>query len=385
MSLTAVTATVVDSDGQVWFGGSWKLEFIPNPSNPNLQQYLVDGVSNLNPLVITQTGTMDSGGGLSFTCYDNTSITPIGSSWKLTVCPLSSAQCGIYNFSTAGALINISAPLTFLLPPPRFLGVYPNFGYSDVEVTPSNKPGSTYYNVTIQAQKYYNSNTNTWAIVGTGPTGPTGPPGPSHTATIITAPNVDLNAFTTEGTFYLVQGSGADTPPDVTNSLMAILEVFSYQNVPPLQHPYILQRYQSSQDTELTTGGWNLIGRFYQRWYWWNGGAMVWSDWFEFFPSRYIFDTGEDLNLYIEPGNYYFVQGTGANTPGNMTNSNMAVLEVFAYSNAQSIQHPYILQRFQSSQDAINVSGRYYQRWYSWNGIAMFWTPWFYYLPAGSV
>lgn len=275
MAFTIVTATVVDSDGQSWFRGSWKLEFVPNSDNPNLSKYVVDGTTPLNPSVITQSGTMDSSGAFAITLYDNTSITPVGSSWKLTVCPLASSACGFYSFAAAGALLNISSALTFLLPPPRFLGVYPNYGYRDGEVTPSNKPGSTYYNVTQQVQKYYNDQTQTWAIVGTGPAGQPGPPG--NPSTIVTTPGLDLNTFTTQGIYYLVQGSGANTPSNMLNSDMSVLEVFAYSGA--LQAPYILQRLYSSQDTSTAPG------RFYLRWNWLQVSSNVWSPWFYFLPS----------------------------------------------------------------------------------------------------
>lgn len=165
MALTTVHAIMTDSDGVAWVRGSWKAEFIPNPDMPNLALYRVDGVSLLDPLQLSKQGFMDGTGFFSVSLYDSTSITPIGSSWKLTICPLSSAACGFYNLATVGPDLDISGALTFLMPPPRFYGVYPNYGYSDVEVIPSNKPGSTYYNVVLQAQKYYNDQTGLWKPV----------------------------------------------------------------------------------------------------------------------------------------------------------------------------------------------------------------------------
>lgn len=285
MSMTTVSATVVDSDGQAWFRGSWKLEFIPNPSNPVVTQYLVDGTSPLNPNVIRQTGNMDNSGHFSISLYDNTSITPIGSTWKLTICPLSSATCGFYTFSASGPSIDISSALTFLLPAPRFLGVYPNYGYTDGEVIITNKPGSTYYNVTIQAQKYYNDVSQTWAIVGTGPAGApgaSGPPGaPSATPpVIITATGTDLNTLTASGVYYIEQGTGPNTPSNASNTDMCILEVFAH-TTPTFQAPYILQRLWCSEDTFVGA----TPGRFYIRWYWWNGSANIWSSWFYYLPA----------------------------------------------------------------------------------------------------
>lgn len=282
MAMTTVSATVVDSDGQAWMRGIWKLEFIPALGHPNLTQYQVDGTSPLSASVISQNGVMDNSGFFSVTLYDNTTITPSGSSWKLTICPLSSAPCGFYTFAASGASLNISGALTFLLPAPRFLGIYPNYGYADFEVTPSNKPGSTYYNVVQQVQKYYNDQTQTWAIVGTGPAGTPGTPGaPSATPPIIiTTPNTDLNTYTTSGVYYIEQGTGPNTPSNTPNSDMAILEVFAHTS-PTFQGPFILQRLWLSQDS------WSgaAPGRWYMRWNWYNSGTQAWTSWFYYLPA----------------------------------------------------------------------------------------------------
>lgn len=288
MAFTTVSAIVRDSDGQNWIRGTWKLEFIPNPSNPVVSQYIVDGHTPVSPSVLSQNGVMDNTGFFSVTLYDNTTVTPIGSSWKLTICPLSSATCGFYVFSAAGPSLDISGALTFLLPAPRFLGVYPNYGYADGEVILSNKPGSTYYNVLQQAQRYYNDQTQAWAIVGTGPAGAPGTPGapgaPSATPpVIITATGTDLNTITTSGVYYFEQGTGANTPnpPYTWNSDMCVLEVFAHTS-PTYQYPYIVQRLSPSENSFLALGSGG--GDFFMRYYFWNGTAIVWSSWYRFAP-----------------------------------------------------------------------------------------------------
>lgn len=279
MAFTVVSATMVDSDGQAWIGGSWKLDFIPNSLNPNLVQYQVDGTTPLASSVLSQSGILDNTGHFSLVLYDNTSITPIGSSWKLTVCPLSSAECGIYTFAAAGVSLDISGALSFLMPPPRFLGVYPNYGYSDLEVTPANKPGSTYYNVTIQAQKYYNSNTASWAVVGTGPTGP---PGLAGNPSSIINGSQDLNMLLTQGIYLLPDGvsaNGPNPPGHIMDSRGGVLEVFVFPGS-PTQAPYTFQRFQSSNDA---TG--YAPGEWFSRWYADISGTMQWSGWYYFLPN----------------------------------------------------------------------------------------------------
>jgi hypothetical protein len=38
---TTVSATVVDSDGTAWAGGTWSINFLPNPAFPGIAQYKI--------------------------------------------------------------------------------------------------------------------------------------------------------------------------------------------------------------------------------------------------------------------------------------------------------------------------------------------------------
>lgn len=384
MAFTTVSAIMRDSDGQNWIRGSWKLEFIPNPTNPNIAQYQVDGTSPLAPAVISQSGVMDNTGYFSLVLYDNTSITPIGSSWKLTVCPLSSAACGFYVFSAAGTSLDISGALTFLMPAPRFYGVYPNYGYNDTEVILSNKPGSTYYNVVLQAQKYYNDQTATWAIVGTGPTGPPGLSG--NPSTIINGAQ-DPNVLTASGIYILpdgLSGSNAPNPPHTFDSRGGVLEVFNFAGT-PTQAPYIYQRFQSSNDASQG-GGWSP-GESFTRWYCDVSNVMQWTGWNIHTPGYSVFGAAIDPNNVQITGIYLCpmgLSGGGAPNPPGTWNSTMGVLEVVVYQG--SLQHFYIQQKFYTSQDtfAPTAPGRWFMRWMWWNGTAEVWSQWFYYMPAGT-
>jgi hypothetical protein len=160
---TAVTATVTDSDGTAWAGGTWKLQFVPNASQPNISVYNINGTP-LSNSVITQNGTMNGTGVLSFTNYQNTAISPTGSSWSLTVCPNASSACGIYNFSTSTTTLNISSALTSIIPAPRFNALMGSYGYTDGEAITQSIPGSTYYNVILGCQKAYSG--SIWSCIG---------------------------------------------------------------------------------------------------------------------------------------------------------------------------------------------------------------------------
>lgn len=165
---TAVSATVVDSDSTVWINGVWSLVFTPNPSYPNMSVYNINGTP-LSSTVTSQAGDMNGTGALSFTVYDNSKVTPSGSTWTLSVCPLATAPCGIYNFSAVGPSINISAALTSLIPAPRFNPKNGAYGYIDGEAILGLVPGSTYYNVTQTCQRVFSSPpSSSWSCLGSG-------------------------------------------------------------------------------------------------------------------------------------------------------------------------------------------------------------------------
>ena len=155
--MTTVTGTVVDTDGTTWANGSISVQFIPNPSYPNISTYKINGaplssaVTNQGPL------SLSSGGAFSVSVYNNSLVTPIGSQWRFTVCPLSTAQCGVYTIPASGTSMNISSALTATIPPPRFPAVLGNYGYADVEAQLQLVPGSIYYNVNNACYKGYDS------------------------------------------------------------------------------------------------------------------------------------------------------------------------------------------------------------------------------------
>ncbi|MDR3392453.1 MAG: hypothetical protein P4L77_12050 [Sulfuriferula sp.] len=151
---TAISATVVDADSTTWANGNWTLAFTPNPSTPNPAKYNINSVP-LDPAVMNQKGLIDGSGNLSFSVYQTAPITPVGSSWTLTVCPNASAPCGVYNFTAIGSSMNIGSALTPLIPAPRFRALAGSYGYVDTEAIVQNTPGSTYWNVTSACQRYW--------------------------------------------------------------------------------------------------------------------------------------------------------------------------------------------------------------------------------------
>lgn len=151
---TTVSATVVDSDSTTWANGSWHVQFVPNPSQPNPASYTIGGTP-LSAAVLNQSGVLDGSGAFSFSVYQTAPITPVGSSWLLYVCPNATSKCGTYNFTSVGSTQDLSSALTTVIPAPRFHPVSGQYGYADGEATLSLVPGSTYWNVSLGAQRCY--------------------------------------------------------------------------------------------------------------------------------------------------------------------------------------------------------------------------------------
>jgi hypothetical protein len=177
---TSTTATVVDSDSTVWVSGTVTVEFVPSISNPNPAVYKINGAP-LSPSITKQTATLNGSGVFTLTVYDNTQVTPIGSSWRYTVCPLATSKCGILQTTIAGSSVNLSSAINAIIPAPRFQPISGAYGYADVEAVLQLIQGSTYWNVTTAQQEWYNGTTWQTGAGGGGP--PTGTAGGDLTGT----------------------------------------------------------------------------------------------------------------------------------------------------------------------------------------------------------
>lgn len=140
---TTVSGTVTDADGQTWNNGTYSISFIPTPgAGPQF---------NYNGSVMTAaqkgpyTGSLSGGGAFSVAIPDNTFITPSGTQWRFTICPLASAPCIALNATVSGATLNLT-PTIGTPAGLRFPAGPGAFGYLDVEVTPIPNPGGSYWN-----------------------------------------------------------------------------------------------------------------------------------------------------------------------------------------------------------------------------------------------
>lgn len=169
---TAVSATITDSDSQVWTNARYNITFVPNPSFPNLDLYTLNGVPLTSPTYssyLTQNVMANGSGAMSATVLDNTLITPGGSTWKFTVQSNTSAQATTYpNVVISGGSQNLTTFLSTNSIVPRFPAIPSAFGYGDFEVSVIPQPGGAYWNTTSIVQRVWTG--STW-VNGTGGSG----------------------------------------------------------------------------------------------------------------------------------------------------------------------------------------------------------------------
>lgn len=145
---TSITATITDTDGQTWNNGTVTATFVPGP--PNAYRWPGGAI----PLTIA--GTMNGSGTLTLSLPDNSTITPVGSQWRFTLCPNASAGCVSTAIAVSGSSENLSSQLSSIARGPRFPATAWSYGYLDVEVTPTPANGAMYWNVTNQITRQWN-------------------------------------------------------------------------------------------------------------------------------------------------------------------------------------------------------------------------------------
>ena len=74
---TNVTATVKDSNGIPYAGGTYSIQLIPTGTNPSVNGQGIGGAFN---------GSLDANGSFNVSLWPNGSITPGGTTWQFTIC-----------------------------------------------------------------------------------------------------------------------------------------------------------------------------------------------------------------------------------------------------------------------------------------------------------
>ena len=88
---TVVTATVQSPVATPWAFGTLSYKFKPVPNFSGISQW--QGADLPAFYLTPQTITLGNTGAGTFTVPSNTAITPLGSSWTVTVCPQATVQC----------------------------------------------------------------------------------------------------------------------------------------------------------------------------------------------------------------------------------------------------------------------------------------------------
>lgn len=139
---TTVSGTITDTGGQAWAGGTYRIEFNANGKNP---PYVWNGTPFV-PAVYS--GSLDGAGSFSgIAVPSNTSIAPVGTLWKFTICPAATSPCYIQNLSIVGTTLSVSS---LIRPPPIQVNAsaynQPT-AYQDSEIV-GPIVGFTYFNLT---------------------------------------------------------------------------------------------------------------------------------------------------------------------------------------------------------------------------------------------
>lgn len=179
MSNTNVTATVTDSDGQVWSNGTWQATLSLPGGAFSQQKPTVGGVKV--PTVVS--GTLDANGQLSTTLTDTSTLDQSGGQWQITFVPNVSVSIYAKNASLALAprpIVGTSVDLTLLtnaVPAPRIPAGDGAFAYRDSELIIPSVSGLGYFNTssdpTMAGPRIWDG--NRWVRGGGG--GATGPAG----------------------------------------------------------------------------------------------------------------------------------------------------------------------------------------------------------------
>ena len=172
---TTVSATILDANGQSFAGGSYRFDF---NANGKTQPFYWNG-SPFTPQVYQ--GLLDNTGSFSGVSIPSTNfISPSGTLWRVTVCPLSSSPCYSTNVVLQGASLNIGSQL--LVPAITVAGSAYNqpAAYSDSEIN-GPKVGFLYFNLTDQTiHECTVALPCTWVSLGSGGGTPSKGPLPSY-------------------------------------------------------------------------------------------------------------------------------------------------------------------------------------------------------------
>src|SRR5271154_2233139 len=86
---TTVSGTITDAGAQSWNSGTYQFTFVPNQAYQPEPQYTWTG----GALTQNFAGTLSGTGTYSVSIPSNSAISPAGSTWAVTFCPLANSTC----------------------------------------------------------------------------------------------------------------------------------------------------------------------------------------------------------------------------------------------------------------------------------------------------
>lgn len=158
---TNVTATLVDTTGQVWSNATVNITLIPPFGNP--APMLNNGLPINSPL---NTVTTNGLGQFTISLDDNSQIFPTGSRWKFSMCPNATVtNCSDGLIYVNGTSQDLSASLnSYLIPPMVNSGPSIQRAYKDSEAIGGT--GSVYWDTVNNVLKGCAISPCNWTIIG---------------------------------------------------------------------------------------------------------------------------------------------------------------------------------------------------------------------------
>lgn len=164
----AVTATITDSEGTAFAGGTWKAEYVRNtgPGSGNRVILIPEGTPFSQWLV---GGLLDATGSFSTTLRRTDYIAPTGGSWLFTICPLATTSCFSYSSGLTTANVNLSVGMSAaagtirVKTNPDIFNIIPR-AYSSGQVSGAGI-GSLYYDITGKVFRVWDG--SAWQGIGT--------------------------------------------------------------------------------------------------------------------------------------------------------------------------------------------------------------------------
>lgn len=152
---TTVSATITDTDGQAWIGGSVRIDLVNVPSGQTLTWTGGALTQHFPPIVLNTSGAF------STSVPSSNAIKPGVTKWQFTVCPNASAPCGQYTTAVTGATLSLTTQLSAKAKPPRvnpILGLSKAYNSTELVVPTgvSNVSAGMYYDTLASCVKFYN-------------------------------------------------------------------------------------------------------------------------------------------------------------------------------------------------------------------------------------